>query len=163
MNKFCSKKILMVITVLVALLSVSCKGKGLASRYKTKTIGCDTLFSKVDILVPVFKAEALSELNQAVYTEMDSEFRAFNREMKQLWLDWDAANEAFYPGTTTDPFEMMVKDIEISEDENTIVISLKGYKRDGYSRNRDWSKIVSYTKATGEIQFKVNEELISLE
>ena len=154
-------------SVLVALIGIilltSCKEKGIASSYKKKKIGCDTMFSKIEILLPVFKAKELSNLNEAVEKEMDQELRRFNIEVKDMWCDWYVANEKYYPGTKTDPFEMIIKTIKVSEDEDTIVINLKGYKDDGYPEKRDWAKIVTYSKATGETHFTVEEQLIPIE
>lgn len=159
-NHFMAKTVL--IALLGTLLLSACKGK-LSSRYKTKKIGCDTMFSKVELKVPVFKAQELAGLNKALEDEMNMELRKFNSSVKDEWLDWYVANEKYYPGTKTDPFVMSAKIDKIMEDENTIVILLKGFKDDGYPKKRDWQKTATYTKSTGEVTFDVLEEVVPLE
>lgn len=116
------------------------------------------MYMTVDIDYPVFKNAELEPLNEDIKNEMNREFKTFSHDMKYLWLDWEAANQKLYPGTETKPFEMKVSVSNVTSDKDKITVVLSGYKNDGWSKNRMWSKTFVYDKVSGQTTSRVDEE-----
>lgn len=150
----------------LAIISVS----AFARSYKLETKKNKSIFLIYNLSYPVFVSEEFQEFSEQIRTKVNSNFKAYSREMKYQWIDWEAANQEFYQGEKTDPFRMTLKPYKIKETKNYISVVLFIRKDDGspkpvfeiisffYDRNNHVSEILYEGVGENSLQLKKESE-----